>query len=383
MKNKRNIHILYAVSFLQGMVFYAPVASLYRQARGLTLGQIALLESISFLIQLAMELPWGVIADRIGYRKTMLAGCGVYALSKLIFWQADGFMDFFWERVLLSAAVAALSGVDESILYLSCGDGDSQKVFGRSGAWGTVGLLISAGAFSLFMADDYALAALATLIAYALAAALTAFLAEVRPPERARHAPVRAFFRLLGGTLRQGRFLLLVVCWALYGVVLSTVCTWLSQNQYLRCGMPSRAMGLVYIAVSAASMAGAFSQRFTDRVGRSRAVLGAFLLTGAACATLTLTRSAVLSVGCILFMEGTYALISPLMNQVWNRQVATADRATQLSIYAVLDEAVAAGGTLILGRAADMSLDTAFWLGGVVCILCALAAAIFCRRYFQ
>ncbi len=383
MKNQRNIRILYAVSFLQGMVFYAPVASLYRQARGLTLGQIALIESISFLLSLVMELPWGIIADRIGYKKTMLAGCGVYALSKFIFWWADSFMDFFWERMLLSISVAALSGVDESILYLSCGDGDSQKVFGRSGAWGTAGLLLSAGVFSLFMADDCALAALATLAAYALAAALTAFLTEVRPPERERRAPVRAFFRLLGATLRQGRFLLLVVCWALYGVALSTVCTWLSQNQYLRCGMSSRAMGLVYIAVSAVSMAGAFSQRFTDKLGRSRSVLGAFLLTGAACAALTLTRSAVLSVGCILLMEGAYALVSPLMNQVWNRQVNTADRATELSIYAVLDEAVAAGSTLILGRAADISLDGAFWLGGAVCILCALAAAIFCRRYFR
>ena len=177
--------------------------------------------------------------------------------------------------------------------------------------------------------------------------------------------------------------MLLVVCWALYGVVLSTVCTWLSQNQYLRCGMSSRAMGWVYIAVSAASMAGVFSQRATDKVGRGRSVLGALALTGAACVTLTLTRSAVLSVGCILFMEGSYALISPLMSQVWNRQVATADRATQLSIYAVLGEAVAAGSTLVLGRAADMSLDTAFWLGGAVCILCALAAGIFCRRYFR
>ena len=177
--------------------------------------------------------------------------------------------------------------------------------------------------------------------------------------------------------------MLLVVCWALYGVVLSTVCTWLSQNQYLRCGMSSRAMGWVYIAISAVSMAGVFSQRFTDRAGRSRAVLGALALTGAACATLTLTRSAILSVGCILLMEGAYALLSPLMGQVWNRQVATADRATQLSIYAVLDEAVAAGGTLILGRAADVSLDTAFWLGGAVCIVCALAAAVFCRRYFE
>ena len=99
--------------------------------------------------------------------------------------------------------------------------------------------------------------------------------------------------------------------------------------------------------------------------------------------TLALTRSAILSVGCILLMEAGYALAAPMMGQVWNRQVTHADRATQLSIYAVLDEAIAAGGTLVLGRAADASLDGAFLLGGAVCLACALAAGIFCRRYLR
>ena len=383
MKIKRNIYLSYAIVFLQGMVFYAPVASLYRQARGLTLGQITLIEGISFLLSLAMELPWGVIADRIGYKMTMIAGCGIFALSKLVFWQADSFGDFLFERVLISAAVSALSGVDESILYLSCPDSESQKVFGRYGAFGTAGLLLSAGAFALWMAEDYALTALSTLVAYALAAVLTLFFTEVRPPEKERREPVQAFFRLLGGTLRQGRFLLLVVCWALYGVVLSTVCTWLSQNQYLRCGMSGQAMGWVYIAVSAASMMSALSQRFTDRVGRTASALGAPVLAGLACLTLTLTRSAVLSVGCILLMEGGYALVGPLMSQVYNRQVTHADRATQLSIYAVLDEAVAAIGTLVLGQAADVSLDGAFALGGGVCLASAIAMGLICRRFFK
>ena len=380
---KRNIRIMYAIAFLQGMVFYAPVASLYRQARGMGLGQIALLESVSFLVQLAMELPWGLAADRIGYRRTMIAGCGIFALSKLVFWRADGFWDFFWERLLISAAIAALSGVDESILYLSCGDGDSQKVFGRSNAFSTAGLLVSAGAFSLFMAEDYALSALATFMAYALAAVLALGLTEVRPPERERREPVRAFFRLLKGTLRDRRFLLLILCWALYGQVLSSVCTWLSQNQYLRCGMGSRAMGFVYILVSVISLVSAFSRPVTDRVGRSRAALGALALAGAACAALVITRSAVLSAVCILALEGSSALINPLMSQVWNRQVTGADRATQLSIFAVLDEAVSAGGSLVIGQVADRSLDGAFALCAGTCIVCAIAVAARCRGYFE
>ena len=45
---------MYAIALLQGMVFYAPIASLYRQAAGLTLGQIAIIEGISYLMCFAM-----------------------------------------------------------------------------------------------------------------------------------------------------------------------------------------------------------------------------------------------------------------------------------------------------------------------------------------
>ena len=54
---KRNIRLCYAIAFLQGLVFYAPVATLYRQANGVGVFQITVIESISLAASLAMELP--------------------------------------------------------------------------------------------------------------------------------------------------------------------------------------------------------------------------------------------------------------------------------------------------------------------------------------
>ena len=62
----RNIYLMYAISLLQGMVFYAPIAALYRTALGVTISQIALIESISLVLCFVFEVPWGVLADRIG-----------------------------------------------------------------------------------------------------------------------------------------------------------------------------------------------------------------------------------------------------------------------------------------------------------------------------
>ena len=99
---KRNLILLWSISLLQGMVFYAPVATLYRQAAGLGIFHITLIESISLCMLLCLESPWGWVADRIGYRKTMLVCCDLYFVSKILFWQANGFSGFLLERILLS-----------------------------------------------------------------------------------------------------------------------------------------------------------------------------------------------------------------------------------------------------------------------------------------
>lgn len=376
-----NIPLMYAITFFQGMVFYAPVASLYRQARGLSLGQIALIESISFLLSLALELPWGILADRIGYRKTMIASCGVFFLSKIVFWQAWRFWAFMLERVLLSAAVAGLSGLTDSILYLSCGPERSRKVFGRCSAFGTAGLLAGAVLFSLCIGTDYSLAGLATVVSYGAAALLSLGLREVRPPQETHRNQRKDFGRLLCATLKNRRFLLLLAATALYGETVQTVTVWLNQNQYLRCGIPEQAMGLIYLAVSGISLVSAFSESAAKKLGSLTLGAGTVLISGLLCLLLVWTRSGLLSVAAILAMSAGSALVGPLYSQVYNAQVHTADRATQLSIFAVLSDVISAGASLTYGRAADCSLSGAFGLGAAVCVLSG-AAILLCRKYF-
>ena len=105
---KRNLCLLYGIAFLQGMVFYSPASVLYRQEAGLTIFQISVIESISLFLCLVLEIPWGILADKIGYRSTMILCCFFYFISKLIFWKAWSFADFLLERIFLSSAVSGL-----------------------------------------------------------------------------------------------------------------------------------------------------------------------------------------------------------------------------------------------------------------------------------
>lgn len=63
---KRNLYVMYAIALLQGMVFYGPIATLYRQAQGVTVFQITVIESISL---------------RMGARKSLFLFCVPAALA--------------------------------------------------------------------------------------------------------------------------------------------------------------------------------------------------------------------------------------------------------------------------------------------------------------
>ncbi len=255
---KKNIYIMYAIGLLQGMVFYGPVATLYRQTQGVSVFQITLIESIFLVICLALEIPWGVVADRIGYKRTMVFCCALYLVSKLIFWQATGFGWFLLERILLGVVYAGLSGVDTSIIYLSCAKGESQRAFGIYNSLQTLGLLIAAAVFSAFIGDDYRLAGALTVISYGAAAALSLLLTEVREGEKMPFNPA-GFMTALSLTLRDRRLLLFLAGVALFNEAHQTITVFLNQLQYVRCGLSSSAIGYIYIAVTVAGLIGAAS----------------------------------------------------------------------------------------------------------------------------
>lgn len=90
------------IVFLQGFVFYAPIATVFRENRGISLSQIFLIESISMILIVVLEIPWGIFADKFGYKKTLIISNFIFFISKIIFFKANSFLMFLLERVLLA-----------------------------------------------------------------------------------------------------------------------------------------------------------------------------------------------------------------------------------------------------------------------------------------
>ena len=374
---KRNIYLLWGIALLQGMVFYAPVATLYRQAAGLGIFHITLIESISLWLMLMLEIPWGWLADRIGCRRTMLICCFLYFVSKLVFWRADGFSGFLLERILLSVVCAGLSGVDAGMLYLSCGEKNSHGIFSVYENLGQLGMLSAAGIYALWIGENYRLAAFLTMLSYGAAALLSLGLKEVAPM-REKRARLRNILTVLKGQLGNPKVLLLLLAVGLLRESHQTITVFFSQLQYLEAGMSHGEISLAYILVNLVALAGGFSARLCRKTGAKMMGTGLLILSAVSCLVLGLFPVPVLSVLAVLLLRLCFSLMQPLYMDLQNKQITGRDRATALSMNAVVMDSLGIFLNLIFGRLAQVRLDAAMLLGAV---LCAAGAVLYCLSF--
>lgn len=92
------------------------------------------------------------------------------------------------------------------------------------------------------------------------------------------------------------------------------------------------------------------------------------LLPALACLTLAQTGSMLLSVLAVGAIRISFNLFQPLQNVIQNRVVRTKDRATALSVHAVLLDGATISAALLFGRLSKVRLSAAFLLGALLCL---------------
>lgn len=366
---KRNLFLMYAISFSQGMVFYSSIATLYRQAAGLSVFQITLIESISLALSLVFEIPWGVLADRIGYRRTMIVCNVLFFISKIIFWQSQNFAGFLSERVLLAVVLSGLSGVDTSILYLSCSNRDSQRAFGIFDSCGTAGILSSAVIYLIFIGENYRTAAFLTIVSYGIAAVLSFGLREVKGAEREKPASVKHSLGILKETLLNRRLFLLIIAVSFFSEVNQTITVFFNQLQYTKAGMSARLISGIYIFITFSGLISVFSAPLTKKLNPRFFGALLFIICSLSCLMLACTKAPLVSIFGVFLVSVSYKLMSPLGTELQNKAITTTDRATALSMNSLIGSLLAIITNLVFGKLADLDLSAAMCFGGLLCML--------------
>ena len=388
-----NVRRLAETRVLTNMYFYSAVLVRFEMDRGLNFTEIFLLESVLSLAIWLLDIPTGVWADRIGYRRLLIVSRLLNAASVVVMLLAHGFPLFAVGSVLFGAGVACDSGSEDAVLVRSLVGADGSSAAGRSSsafallaACSSVGFFVGLIGGSLIAAQEPTIAVVATLFPASIAVGATWLLRPLAP------LPVQ---RSTGDALKGTRPL--AQAWrlirrepSLVGLSLvqsaSWVCVnaifWYNQPLLGRAGVAARWYGpLTAIAVACGivvPLALPLARRWMSR----RLCFAISLLTpGAAYLALAHTAQPWLVVALLALLVGGSAWREPLLREALNERIDDGARATTLSTLSFLGAVAGAVANALVGRAGDGGLGVASVALGVSLVaLGALAPWLMARE---
>ncbi|MEG3041289.1 MAG: MFS transporter [Clostridium sp.] len=381
---KINKYILYIISFLQGLVFYGAFSVIFRESRGLELSHIFLLESIFLIIMMFFEIPWGIIADKIGYKKTLVISYGLFLTSKVIFYFSYSFLGFLMEAIVSAIAISGISGCDSAMLYSSINNDDSDKVFGIYGAAGTAGLLVASLVSGVLVNVSLDLVAFATIIPYTIAFLISMGLKNVEnantgEKEEENGDVKSSIMNSVKIAFENKKIVAFVVGVAVLGETTHSICVFLNQPLYIKSGVDIKWFGILLALMQSATFISIRAYKIKKKIGEKKLFNGALLLVIICNVFLLISDISYITITLIFIIEGAFALTQPITETIKNESIESINRATILSAYAMIGNVVASLSNIIIAAASRISVEGAL----MCCLLINIIAIIPMGLYFK
>lgn len=216
MSKKKKFDGLDAMSLMNGLVFFAPVALLVRTRVGISVEQFFVLQAVLSIVIFLFEIPTGKITDKVGYRNTIIFSqitlCAARVLLFVAFMKGS-LLVFIAEAVIEGIACCFASGTQSAYLYTTMDEDEFVVKTARVSNCGTAGFIIStisyAGMYSLWGLKGLLIATIVSsgigiLASFRIKKENSISKLEASSPEP---MPLRAFF----GTICNGKTLILVI----------------------------------------------------------------------------------------------------------------------------------------------------------------------------
>lgn len=328
------------VCFLNGLVFFAPVALLVRTQAGVSEHVFFLLQALLSGVIFLGEIPTGFITDKIGYRKSLilaqvlLLGARSLLLAAFV---SRSLVLFVVEAVVEGIAACFTSGTGSAYLYALYGENGYLAKTAHAGNFGTAGFIISTVAYAGIYKISGMEGLLITTVVMDVIAVVCSF--YLRSESSKTIIADRKEVQILA-IFKNKKAFLFVISLAIFSIA------WLLINFFYvvkleNCGLPVEWMSLIILIYSAVQMLaepilGKLSDGKNGKSGRGKlpavtaATAGvAFLLFG-----VVKFRSAVLLLMLILplLLNLPEYLLMNLENQFVDEAECGSQRAATLSV---------------------------------------------------
>jgi MFS family permease len=378
----RNVRLLIAFAAFQFILFPIPIITLFwKDQIGMSLADIMVLQAIFGLAVVLFEFPSGYVADRVGYRWSLLVSTGLFMAGWLLYTRAESFWAVAVAETTLGAGSAFMSGADRALLWVSLdgasGTAQYTRWDGRIRAVSQSAEALSAAAGGWLYATGPRWPFWLQVPAAALALSTAALLHEVpRPRVAGGRSHTERALHIIGFTLGHHRRLRAAMALSVALGLSTFVMIWLIQPYMQARGIPAAWFGplwaCAHVWLATASLA---SSRVVGALGVRPALLGCCLLVPLGYAGLSLSHAAwgIVFYLCFMTIRG---LQGPILATVMQQDAPPEDRASVLSIATLVFRlSFVVAGPPIGAMVDRLGMETA--LGVLAVVLGALAFLAF------
>lgn len=355
-KNNRNYFIMCILALLQGFVFYGPIATLYRQSRGITVQQIFITETILLITIILFEIPFGYFTDKYGYKVTLIISSFMLFISKVIFYQSYSFKIFLVQAIVSGIAFSGFSGCNEAFIYESIDKNKSEKAFGIYSAIGTVGFLLASVISSILSSFSLDIPVLATIFPFGIAFLLCFFVKDIKVSNSDEKLKL---FVLIKDLSKIKMIFIFILMTTLITEVSHSIEAFLNQLQYIRSNIDLKYFGVINAACQLACLSSGIVYKFTKKFGQFKTLLVLIFIIFVNISILIFNKNWILSILCIMLIESSTAMIIPITIDIQNKSISN-NRATMLSVYSMFSSIIASIINIFIGKYADISVSYSF-----------------------
>ena len=241
------------VCFLNGLVFFAPVALLVRTQAGVSEHIFFLLQALLSGVIFLGEIPTGFITDKIGYRKSLIwAQVLLFGARSLLLaaFVSRSLALFVVEAVVEGIAACFTSGTGSAYLYALYGENGYLAKTAHAGNFGTAGFIISTVAYAGIYKISGMEGLLITTVVMDIIAVVCSFF--LRSESSKTVIADRKEVQILA-VFKNKKAFLFVISLAIFSIA------WLLINFFYvekleNCGLPVEWMSLIILSYSAVQM---------------------------------------------------------------------------------------------------------------------------------
>jgi MFS family permease len=358
---RRVVRLNNGFQLLFNLLWWMPVFYEYQRQAGLSDGQIFGIQSIYYAAFCLLELPTGLIADRMGQRRSMQLGAAVMAAANLIPVAAPSAAGFLAHFLAVATARSLVSGAASAYLYESLhahgagehyaqaeGTARALGLWAKIACWPLVGILMH-----LVHAAPYVLTALSAAGGLVCALALPPLPSHLSPPPpAARERPgLRDAVRQSASVLRSSKPLGPLMVQGVGLFTLARICQVnLFQPLLLAKAVPVAEHGSVLSAMTVAEAVGSARPSWVRSRLSDTAAVTVLSLVMALSLAATTAGGALATIGLLCVFAAATGLAFPIQKMLVNSAIPpTPYRTTLLSVESIIDRGVCALVALAVG----------------------------------